>query len=44
MVFLSHCFVINLIGYALWSRCVINYLLCSMKSVFLVRMLLYLKN
>ena len=41
---LFHCFVITLIGQALWSRCVVNSLLCSMKSVFLVHILLYLVN
>ena len=39
-----HCFAITLIGQALWSRCVVNSLLCSMKSVLLVHILLYLRN
>ena len=40
-VSLFHCFVITLIGYALWSGCMVNSLLCSMKSVFLVHILLH---
>ena len=41
---LFHCFVMTLIGQALWSRCVTNSLLCSMKSAFLVHILLYQRN
>ena len=41
---LFHCFMITLIWHALWSCSMVNSLLCTMKSVFLVHILLNLSN